>query len=284
MSDSEQPISSGAEPAGDKPAARPGTRRRGRRGGRGRRKTFPARPGEDAPTPEEQDSAAPASAPVETSAATPATAAPEAGATQPPQPPARAERPDRPPRPERPASEPLPPRRPPIAVRPLVERPLVERVQRLTERVARVEPEHRVSAIHQAIDEVMAVVDVLKRAVDQMEEVLELVEVAERQKLADEREIENLRRALRQFSDRSPDRPRDQQRDQREQRGGREQRDQRAPRAPRPPESREQRERRESQDTPDPRGAKDFREPHPEPDTSASSEPARNEDEPQQGS
>ncbi|MGD0744313.1 MAG: hypothetical protein ABSA45_04075 [Verrucomicrobiota bacterium] len=39
----------------------------------------------------------------------------------------------------------------------------------------------------------------LKQTLDQMEEVLELVELAERQKLADEREIESLRRALRRI-------------------------------------------------------------------------------------
>jgi hypothetical protein len=55
------------------------------------------------------------------------------------------------------------------------------------------------SAISQALDEVMQIVDALKRAADQMEEVLELVELAERQKLADEHEIESLRRALRQL-------------------------------------------------------------------------------------
>lgn len=279
MSESEQPISSGAEPAGDSPAARPGTRRRGRRGGRGRRKPFAPRPGEDAPASETQDSPTPANAPAEAATAAPTPATTEVSAIEPSTKPAPVERQaQRPSRPERPAREPqsgpaIPPRRP-LEQRP----PLVERVQRLTERVARVEPEHRVSAIHQAIDEVMAVVEVLKRSVDQMEEVLELVEVAERQKLADEREIENLRRALRQFSDRTPDRPRE----QRDQRGGG--RDQRAPRAPRPQESRDQRERRESQDTPDPRGAKDFREPHPEPENSPASEPSRNEDEPQQGS
>jgi hypothetical protein len=45
----------------------------------------------------------------------------------------------------------------------------------------------------------MQIVESLKRAADQMEEVLELVELAERQKLADEQEIESLRRALRQL-------------------------------------------------------------------------------------
>jgi hypothetical protein len=45
----------------------------------------------------------------------------------------------------------------------------------------------------------MQTIDALKQAVEQMEEVLELVELAERQKLADEQEIESLRRALRQL-------------------------------------------------------------------------------------
>jgi len=55
------------------------------------------------------------------------------------------------------------------------------------------------SAIRQAVDEVMRIVDSLRHALDQMEEVLELVELAERQKVSDEREIESLRRALRQL-------------------------------------------------------------------------------------
>ncbi len=52
------------------------------------------------------------------------------------------------------------------------------------------------SAISQAIEEVTQIVESLKQTLDQMEEVLELVELAERQKLADEREIESLRHAL----------------------------------------------------------------------------------------
>lgn len=124
-------------------------------------------------------------------------------------------------------------------------------MQRLTERVsvARSEPEHRASAIHQAIDEVMDIVEALKRAVDQMEEVLELVELAERQKLADEREIESLRRALRGLHDR----PREQSRGggPRDQRGPRENRDQR-----------DQREHREQQR--EPQGSRDFRQPREE--------------------
>jgi predicted RNase H-like nuclease (RuvC/YqgF family) len=64
-------------------------------------------------------------------------------------------------------------------------------------------PEHKAeppaSAIGQAIEEVTQIVEALKQTLDQMEEVLELVELAERQKLADEREIESLRQALRRI-------------------------------------------------------------------------------------
>jgi len=55
------------------------------------------------------------------------------------------------------------------------------------------------SAISQAIEEATRIVKLLKQTLDQMEEVLELVEMAERQKLADEREIESLRQALRKI-------------------------------------------------------------------------------------
>jgi len=55
------------------------------------------------------------------------------------------------------------------------------------------------SAISRAVDEVMQIIEALKQALGQMEDVLELVEHAERQKLADEHEIESLRRLLRQL-------------------------------------------------------------------------------------
>jgi hypothetical protein len=55
------------------------------------------------------------------------------------------------------------------------------------------------SAISRAIEEVTQIVGLLKQTLDQMEEVLETVELAERQKLADEHEIESLRRALRKI-------------------------------------------------------------------------------------
>ncbi|MBU6410152.1 MAG: hypothetical protein KGR98_07175 [Verrucomicrobia bacterium] len=55
------------------------------------------------------------------------------------------------------------------------------------------------SPLLQAADEVAAIIDSLRGALDQMEEVLELIETAEGQKIADEREIESLRRLLRQL-------------------------------------------------------------------------------------
>jgi hypothetical protein len=45
----------------------------------------------------------------------------------------------------------------------------------------------------------MGIIESLKQALNQMEDVLELAEHAERQKLADEREIDSLRRLLRQL-------------------------------------------------------------------------------------
>ena len=50
-----------------------------------------------------------------------------------------------------------------------------------------------------AIQQVTHIVEDLKRALEEMEEVLETLEFAERQKIDDEREIENLQRALRKL-------------------------------------------------------------------------------------
>jgi hypothetical protein len=46
---------------------------------------------------------------------------------------------------------------------------------------------------------VTQIVESMRQTLVQMEEVLELVELAERQKLGDEREIDSLRRALRRI-------------------------------------------------------------------------------------
>jgi hypothetical protein len=55
------------------------------------------------------------------------------------------------------------------------------------------------SAISQAVEHATEIAEGLKKMIDHLDEVLELVEVAERQKLADEREIDELRRALRRI-------------------------------------------------------------------------------------
>jgi len=54
-------------------------------------------------------------------------------------------------------------------------------------------------AVQNAIEEVNRIIQTLKETLDDMEEVLETLEFAERQKNADEREIESMRRALRQL-------------------------------------------------------------------------------------
>jgi hypothetical protein len=52
--------------------------------------------------------------------------------------------------------------------------------------------------VREAIDEVNRIMSTLRDTLEEMEEVLETLELAERQKTADEQEIESLRRALRQ--------------------------------------------------------------------------------------
>jgi predicted RNase H-like nuclease (RuvC/YqgF family) len=73
--------------------------------------------------------------------------------------------------------------------------PIMERVEQITRNVIS-SPTPDSSGISKAIDQITEIIEHLKRTVDQMEEVLELVELAERQKMADEREIDSLRRQL----------------------------------------------------------------------------------------
>lgn len=62
------------------------------------------------------------------------------------------------------------------------------------------EPEPRAPiAVSQAIEEVNEIIETLRATLDDMEAVLETLELAERQKTADEQEIETLRRGLRQL-------------------------------------------------------------------------------------
>jgi hypothetical protein len=59
------------------------------------------------------------------------------------------------------------------------------------------EPQPRAPmAIQQAIEEVNHIIDTLRATLDDMDEVLETLELAERQKTADEHEINTLRRGL----------------------------------------------------------------------------------------
>jgi hypothetical protein len=202
-------------------ARRPNNRRRGRRGGRGRARVPRPAPGNAAapnaedtsPAPESANenladtaenetelSPAPAVAPENSVAASlpensSAPAAENSAAekpvaeqkSQPPLRPERPERPDRPQRPERPErperferrNEPRPPK--PVYVKPADFRPA------------------ETSAIHEAVSIATEIATSLKQMTDQLDEILELVEVAERQKLADEREIDELRRALRRI-------------------------------------------------------------------------------------
>jgi hypothetical protein len=55
------------------------------------------------------------------------------------------------------------------------------------------------SAIGKAVEEVQRIVASLEDALEQMEEVLKLVETADRQKIGDEQEIDSLRRQLRRI-------------------------------------------------------------------------------------
>jgi predicted RNase H-like nuclease (RuvC/YqgF family) len=62
------------------------------------------------------------------------------------------------------------------------------------------EPERRgPMAVQQAIEEVNHIIETLRATLDDMEAVLETLELAERQKTADEQEIETLHRGLRQL-------------------------------------------------------------------------------------
>jgi hypothetical protein len=53
------------------------------------------------------------------------------------------------------------------------------------------------SAVGEAIEEVYRITEVLKRVLEDLDELLETLELAERQKLEDDRELDSLRRALR---------------------------------------------------------------------------------------
>jgi hypothetical protein len=96
------------------------------------------------------------------------------------------------------------------AAQPLAPREQVERrpIQPQPRPVPGPQPERehapKIPAVTQAIEQVNEIIEELKRALNEMEDVLETLELAERQKIDDEREIEELKRALRRLH-----RPRD---------------------------------------------------------------------------
>jgi hypothetical protein len=69
-------------------------------------------------------------------------------------------------------------------------------------------PSQKHSGIAKAIEQVNRITEELRRALFHMEEVLDTLELADRQKVEDEREIQSLRRALRNLHE-----PRDQNRE-----------------------------------------------------------------------
>jgi hypothetical protein len=78
-----------------------------------------------------------------------------------------------------------------------------QRPQRVQESRPPEPPRERIpatpAAVHEAIELVNQVIDNLRESLEDMEEVLETLEFAERQKTADEQEIDSLRRMLKQM-------------------------------------------------------------------------------------
>jgi len=164
------------QPMESKPSVSPGTpgggRRRGRRGGRGRGRG-PRPPSSGAPVVESE-------APTPVAAVSEQPVPTESAASQ-NEPPIRLreEMPVRP-TPSKPKIQPPVPHAPPV--------PAAIPAARAAKQDG--------SAIGRTVGEVRQIVESLEQALEQMVEVLRLVELAEHQKFADERELESLRRAL----------------------------------------------------------------------------------------
>lgn len=216
------------------PAARAGAnRRRGRRGGRGRGpRPVAARPGDEenlpAPAATEAGVEAAESAPHPEHEAEatggfrePHSDVPEGFNSHEEAPPPEIHEPE-------PAAEsaPVPPAREPRRdqrrddrrddrrdVRPPQPPPRVPVSQRQWVKPADFRPAET-SAISEAVAHATEIAESLKQMIDQLDEVLELVEVAERQKLADERELDELRRALRRIQPPRREMPQQQSRPQ----------------------------------------------------------------------
>jgi hypothetical protein len=61
--------------------------------------------------------------------------------------------------------------------------------------------------VGEAIEDVYRIIEALKKVMEDLDEVLETLELAERQKIEDERELDALRRALRQVQRPREERP-----------------------------------------------------------------------------
>src|ERR1035437_3161200 len=209
-------------------ARRPSNRRRGRRSGRGR----PPRPtlknaaapaaGEASAAPESDETSAADNSGNETEISSATDRQPEAPVENAPVETTR-DKPGQPREARQFSTRPPPPR--------------VQEPRRPNPRPPYVKPADfraaDISAVSQAVELATQIAESLKQVTDQLDEILELVELAERQKLADEREIDQLRLALRRIQ--PPRYSRDEPR---------EPRDSREPRAQRPPRG-EQRESNE---------------------------------------
>ena len=101
----------------------------------------------------------------------------------------------------------LPPLRPASVFR-AREQPRVRESQIRKEPVPESETESKVRSITKAIEQVNEIITELKHALEEMDDVLETLEMAERQKIDDEREIEHLQRALRRLNRPRDDEPR----------------------------------------------------------------------------
>ncbi len=164
---------------------RPNNRRRGRRGGRGRGRgpRPPAGSADATPPGNPQEEAHDA---VDAAEVQPGSQAFEPGADAAP-----------PPVESGPAAGPTPPETPSPVPAPQ-ERAQAQQPARAWVKPADFRPAET-SAIHQAVLHATEIAENLRELVERIDEILELVEVAERQKLADERELDNLRRALRRI-------------------------------------------------------------------------------------
>lgn len=203
------------------PAARSGgNRRRGRRGGRGRGpRPVGDKPGaeENSPAPSTAEISAETAAPIEATEAAPQTEheaeatggfrephsdVPEGFSSHEEVPPVEIHEPE-----SVAEAAPVPPVREPRReqrrddrrdLRPSPPPPRIPVSQRQWVKPADFRPAET-SAISEAVAHATFIANALKELHDQLDEVLELIEVAERQKIADERELDELRRALRRI-------------------------------------------------------------------------------------